>query len=135
MPGEPLPGGMSDIEIEYCVPCGFLNRAVDLAEALLSTFGADVDSVSLVTGDHGVFEVRVDGAVVFDEAEDEADEAAVIRNRIFLVPIGRILTTALDIVRTISSPVPSRPASSICTRAASRSGGHMRRHWKLPGVG
>ena len=79
MPGEPLPGGISDVEIEYCVPCGFLNRAVDLAETLLSTFGADVDSVSLVTGDHGVFEVRVDGAVVFDKADDEYDVDEITR--------------------------------------------------------
>ena len=70
---------MSDVEIEYCVPCGFLNRAVDLAETLLSTFGADVDSVSLVTGDHGVFKVRVDGAVVFDKAEDEYDVDEITR--------------------------------------------------------
>ena len=73
MPRGPLPGGTSDVEIASCVPYGFLNRAVDLAETLLSTFGADVDSVSLVTGDHGIFEVRVDGAVVFDKAEDEYD--------------------------------------------------------------
>ena len=70
---------MSDVEIEYCVPCGFLNRAVDLAETLLSTFGADADSVSLVTGDHGVFEVRVDGAVVFDKADDEYDVDEITR--------------------------------------------------------
>ena len=62
---------MSTVEIEYCVPCGFLNRASDLSEHLLSTFGEDLDSVALVTGDHGVFEVSVDGEVVFRKAEDE----------------------------------------------------------------
>ena len=84
MPRGP-PGGTSDVEIAFCVPCGFLNRTVDLAGTLLSTFGADVDSVSLVTGDHGVFEVRVDGAVVFGKTEDEADETAVIRSRRVLI--------------------------------------------------
>lgn len=64
---------MSDVEIEYCVPCGFLNRASDLSEHLLSTFGEDLDSVALVTGAHGVFEVRVDGDVVFEKDEDEYD--------------------------------------------------------------
>jgi len=64
---------MATVEIEYCVPCGFLNRATDVAEALLSTFGEDVDRVSLVTGDQGVFEVRVDDAVVFDKETDEYD--------------------------------------------------------------
>ena len=62
---------MSTVEIEYCVPCGFLNRASDLSEHLLSTFGEDLDSVALVTGDHGVFDVSVDGEVVFRKAEDE----------------------------------------------------------------
>ncbi|WP_254838127.1 SelT/SelW/SelH family protein [Natronomonas marina] len=70
---------MADVEIEYCVPCGFLNRASDLAEALLSTFGEDVDRVSLVTGAHGVFEVRVDDAVVFDKESDEYDVDEITR--------------------------------------------------------
>jgi selenoprotein W-related protein len=64
---------MAAVEIEYCVPCGFLNRATDVAEALLTTFGEDVDRVSLVTGNQGVFEVRVDDAVVFDKETDEYD--------------------------------------------------------------
>jgi selenoprotein W-related protein len=64
---------MSDVEIEYCVPCGFLNRATDLAEALLSTLGQDVDRVALVTGDHGVFRVRVGDEPVFDKETDEYD--------------------------------------------------------------
>ncbi|WP_178916645.1 SelT/SelW/SelH family protein [Natronomonas gomsonensis] len=71
---------MSDVEIEYCVPCGFLNRASDLSEHLLSTFGADLDSVALVTGDHGVFEVRVDGEAVFRKAEDDFDVDEITRH-------------------------------------------------------
>jgi selenoprotein W-related protein len=64
---------MSEIEIEYCVPCGYLHRATDTAEVLLSTFGADLDRVSLVTGEAGVFQVRVDGETVFDKESDEYD--------------------------------------------------------------
>lgn len=71
---------MTTVEIEYCVPCGFLNRASDLAETLLSTFGDDLDRVSLVTGDHGVFVVRVDDEVVFDKAEDDYDVDEITRN-------------------------------------------------------
>ncbi|QLD85151.1 SelT/SelW/SelH family protein [Natronomonas halophila] len=71
---------MSDVEIEYCVPCGHLNRATDTAEVLLSTFGADIDRVALVTGDGGVFQVRVDGETVFDKAEDEYDIDAITRS-------------------------------------------------------
>lgn len=71
---------MSEVEIEYCVPCGFLNRASDLSEALLSTFGEDLDRVALVTGDAGVFEVRVDGEVVFDKETDDYDVDEIVRS-------------------------------------------------------
>ena len=70
---------MTEVEIEYCVPCGFLNRASDLAEALLSALGEDLERVSLVTGDHGVFRVSVDGEVVFDKDEDDYDVDEITR--------------------------------------------------------
>jgi selenoprotein W-related protein len=70
---------MTAVEIEYCVPCGFLNRATDLAEALLSALGQDVDSVALVTGDHGVFRVRVNEELVFDKETDEYDVEEITR--------------------------------------------------------
>ena len=70
----------TEVEIEYCVPCGFLNRASQLAEAVLSTFGEDVDRVSLVTGADGVFEVRVDETVVFDKTEAEYDVDDIVRS-------------------------------------------------------
>ena len=87
---------MSDVEMAYCVPCGFLNRAVDLAETLLSPFGADIDSVSLVTGDHGVFEVRVDGASSTGrKTRPTRRPSSEIGD--FRLPIGRGPTTALNI--------------------------------------
>lgn len=69
----------TEIEIEYCVPCGFLNRAMEVCEAVLTAFGDDVDRVSLVTGRDGVFEVRVDGDRVFEKHEDEYDVDAIVR--------------------------------------------------------
>lgn len=45
---------MATVEIEYCVPCGFLERAENVQHALLTNFGAELDRVALVTGDHGV---------------------------------------------------------------------------------
>lgn len=71
---------MATIEVEYCVPCGFLDRAIDLSDALLSAFGEEVDRLSLVTGDHGIFEVRVDGETVFDKADDEYDVDGIVRD-------------------------------------------------------
>ncbi|WP_115864907.1 SelT/SelW/SelH family protein [Halorussus litoreus] len=64
---------MTEVEIEYCVPCGMLDRAQDLQHALLSEYGERLDSVALVTGDSGVFRVRADGEQVFDKETDEYD--------------------------------------------------------------
>ncbi|WP_435318080.1 SelT/SelW/SelH family protein [Haloarchaeobius sp. TZWSO28] len=71
---------MTLVEIEYCVPCGFLNRAEDLQHVLLQTFGEQLEAVTLRTGDHGIFEVRVDGETVFDKSEDEFDVDEITRN-------------------------------------------------------
>ena len=70
---------MTRVEIEYCVPCGMLNRAQDVAAAVLTQFGERVDEVALVTGDDGVFVVRADGDVVFDKTDDEFDVDAIVR--------------------------------------------------------
>ena len=37
------------IEIEYCVPCGYLPRATDAQTRILEAFGNRVESVSLKT--------------------------------------------------------------------------------------
>lgn len=70
---------MTTVEIEYCVPCGFLKRAEALQHALLTSFGEQLDRVALVTGDHGVLDVRVDGETVFAKGEDEYDVDATVR--------------------------------------------------------
>ena len=70
---------MTRVEVEYCVPCGMLNRAKDVAGAVLEQFGESVDEVALVTGDDGIFVVRVDDEVVFDKTEDDYDVDAIVR--------------------------------------------------------
>lgn len=70
---------MTDVEIAYCVPCGFLDRAMDVQRATLRSLGREIDRCALVTGDHGVFSVRVDGHTVFDKAEDDYDVDAIVR--------------------------------------------------------
>jgi selenoprotein W-related protein len=68
-----------DVEIEYCVPCGHLERAIDTQRVILSEFGQNLRSVALVTGDSGVFKIRVDGEQIFDKKNGDAyDEAAIL---------------------------------------------------------
>ncbi|GGJ10670.1 hypothetical protein GCM10008995_20650 [Halobellus salinus] len=70
---------MPTVEIEYCVPCGFLERAEKIQHALLEQFGDRLDRVALVTGDRGVLTVAVDGDVVWDKAADDYDVDAITR--------------------------------------------------------
>lgn len=53
------------IQIEYCRQCRFLLRAAWLAQELLTTFETELAEVALVPGQGGIFEVRLDGQVVF----------------------------------------------------------------------
>jgi len=69
---------MTDVEIEYCVPCGHLDRAQQLQGTLLEEFGQRLDGVRLDTGDSGVFEVRVDGETVFDVDEESYDTDSIV---------------------------------------------------------
>jgi selenoprotein W-related protein len=60
---------MTAVEIEYCVPCGHLDRAIEVQRALLSTLGEQLDAVTLRTGRNGVFRVTVDDDVIDDTGE------------------------------------------------------------------
>ncbi|MEF8775688.1 MAG: Rdx family protein [Haloarculaceae archaeon] len=70
---------MSRVEIEYCVPCGFRNRAFEVAEAILGAVETDLDDLTLRMGDHGIFTVAVDGRVIYDKDEHDYDVDAVVR--------------------------------------------------------
>jgi selenoprotein W-related protein len=70
---------MAEIEIEYCVPCGFRDRAMDVERAILGALETELDRVALVMGDHGVFRVSVDGQTVYDKEEDEFDVDGLVR--------------------------------------------------------
>ena len=64
---------MTSVEIQYCVPCGHLDRAIDTQRHLLEKFGQQLDGVRLKTGDGGVFKVWVDGDQVFDRKTQPYD--------------------------------------------------------------
>ncbi|HET8984648.1 MAG TPA: Rdx family protein [Trueperaceae bacterium] len=58
------------VEIEYCVPCNYLPRAIDAQKAILERFGQRIDGVKLKTGASGVFTIRVDGEQVYSKPEE-----------------------------------------------------------------
>ena len=60
---------MTTVEIEYCVPCDLLDRAIETQRELLAEYGQRLDAVTLRTGDGGVFVVRAGGDVILDTDE------------------------------------------------------------------
>jgi selenoprotein W-related protein len=74
----------TDVEIEYCVPCGHLEKAIGAQRAILTEFGQKLRAVALVTGDRGVFKIRVNGEEIFDKkmGYDEAAILAMIKERV-----------------------------------------------------
>lgn len=75
------------ITIEYCTQCKWLLRAAYFAQELLTTFEQEAGGVMLVPGISGVFDVRVEGAVVWSRAEkngfpDIKELKQIIRDRV-----------------------------------------------------
>lgn len=57
------------IEINYCTQCRWLMRAAWMAQELLTTFETEVGEVALVPGTGGVFDVRLNGEVIYSRKE------------------------------------------------------------------
>lgn len=75
------------VEIEYCTQCRWLLRAAWMAQELLTTFESELGGVLLKPGTGGIFEVRLDGAVIYSrKAEGRFPESKelkqLIRDRI-----------------------------------------------------
>lgn len=75
------------VEIEYCTQCRWLLRAAWVAQELLTTFVDDLAEVALVPGTGGVFDIRLDGQLLFSRKDagrfPEAKEVKqLIRDRI-----------------------------------------------------
>ena len=63
-------GGKPAVTIAYCTQCNWLLRAAWMAQELLSTFPEELGSVALAPGTGGIFEIRVDGVIVWERKRD-----------------------------------------------------------------
>lgn len=66
-----------DLEIEYCVPCGHLDRAIRTQKDLLEAYGSELDTVALRPGSGGVFKIRLGTQQVWDATNDGYDMDAI----------------------------------------------------------
>jgi selenoprotein W-related protein len=58
------------VEIQFCTQCRWLLRAAWMAQELLTTFETELGEVALVPGTGGVFEVRLDGELIFSRRQE-----------------------------------------------------------------
>jgi 3-hydroxyisobutyrate dehydrogenase len=58
------------ITILYCTQCNWLLRAAWMAQELLQTFGDQLGQVGLIPGTGGVFEIRLDDALIWERKRD-----------------------------------------------------------------
>src|SRR5580704_3730966 len=58
------------IAIRYCTQCNWLLRAAWMAQELLSTFGTNLEEVSLQPGTGGVFVITYNGEVIWERKTD-----------------------------------------------------------------
>jgi selenoprotein W-related protein len=75
------------LEIEYCTQCRWLLRAGWTAQELLTTFTTELGEVALIPGTGGVFDITLDGALVWSRKEqggfpDMAALKQLVRDRI-----------------------------------------------------
>jgi selenoprotein W-related protein len=57
------------IDITYCTQCRWLLRASWMAQELLSTFDGDIQALTLKPGTGGVFDVTLDGTMLWSRKE------------------------------------------------------------------
>lgn len=71
------------VTITYCTRCNWLLRAGWMAQELLSSFGEDLASVTLVPGTGGIFTVTADGVGLWDRKTDGGfPDAAELKRRL-----------------------------------------------------
>ncbi|MFD1744626.1 SelT/SelW/SelH family protein [Rhizobium helianthi] len=58
------------IAIHYCTQCNWMLRSAWMAQELLHTFGDSLGEVALVPGTGGIFEISVNGALIWERARD-----------------------------------------------------------------
>ncbi|WP_367183157.1 SelT/SelW/SelH family protein [Cypionkella sp.] len=54
------------ITLSYCTQCNWLLRTAWMAQELLSSFGQDLGSVTLIPATGGLFQITLDGEVIWD---------------------------------------------------------------------
>ena len=57
------------IKLEFCIVWNYTPRAVSTVEDILEKYGKDVTSIDLIPGTGGVFELYIDGVLIYSKLE------------------------------------------------------------------
>jgi len=58
------------LTITYCTQCNWLLRAAWMAQEVLQTFGPDIGGVTLIPGTGGIYEITLDGTLIWERKRD-----------------------------------------------------------------
>lgn len=58
------------LTITYCTQCNWLLRSAWMASEVLSTFSLEMGAVTLVPGTGGIFEIVLDGELIWERKRD-----------------------------------------------------------------
>lgn len=58
------------LKITCCTQCNWMLRAAWLAQEGLQTFGQDLGAVTLIPGTGGIFEIALDGELIWERTRD-----------------------------------------------------------------
>jgi selT/selW/selH-like putative selenoprotein len=56
------------LSITYCTQCNWLLRAAWMAQEVLSTFSLEMGEVTMIPGTGGIFQIRLDDALIWDRS-------------------------------------------------------------------
>jgi selenoprotein W-related protein len=62
--------GKPHLSITYCTQCNWLLRSAWMAQEVLSTFSIEMGDVTLTPGTGGIFEIRLDGELIWERKRD-----------------------------------------------------------------
>jgi selenoprotein W-related protein len=62
--------GKPHLAITYCTQCNWLLRAAWMVQEVLQTFSLEMGEVSLVPGTGGIFEISLDGELIWERKRD-----------------------------------------------------------------
>ena len=58
-----------EIKLEFCIVWNYTPRAVSTVEDILEKYGKEVESIDLIPGTGGVFELYLNGELIYSKLE------------------------------------------------------------------